>query len=547
MKNYKDKFIQRGYILLLSSALLFTLLIIRIAYVQLTEGKTLEVYADRQYNQEEEIRSLKYLLLDRNGENLVNSTLKYYVVIDPITFYTLNDESAFVTMKNISYILRNYNKKYDISILQEKMSNTRVKYEIDKETYDKLLNFTNIKGIFIYSFTDYDKEVDWNIKNILLHTMKYEDNTQLKDEGTIEREIYEETKENIIPRLKIEEDVSKNIIKREIVNNDLNKNIVTTLDKTIQNIVEKILKDEAYKDYSQIGAVLMEIDTGNILAMAQKDDKLSNVNIGVPSGNGFLMGSIFKTIVYEAALENNKIQEDKYVLKDIFPSSIEKLHEYTVEEAYTASSNNVFAQIGWQVGLDSIYKQCEKLGMFEKVLNLQDEKSGLIEGYGKENNNNIITNTSIGQTVRGTPLEALAIPSAIVNGGIYVKPKILSSIVNEAGEITKKYETSSQQVMSKNTADIIKRNMIEVIESELGTGSNAKVEGVEVGGKTGTTEYLSDGKKYSDGWFTGFFKYNNKYYSMVVFLPQSGEVEGSSRVACTIFKNIVQNLISEAF
>ena len=215
----------------------------------------------------------------------------------------------------------------------------------------------------------------------------------------------------------------------------------------------------------------------------------------------------------------------------MFPKSIEKLGSYKIQQAYIASSNDTFAQIGWKVGMDRIYELANRLGLFNKILNLQDEKSGVIEGYKKESNLDIITNTSIGQTVRGTPLSALTIPNTVVNGGKYVQPKIIDKIVNEKGEILKKYDSVSRDIFSESTASTIKEGMLGVVKNELGTGTNAKIDNLEVGGKTGTTEYSVGDKKCSDGWFTGFLNYKNKYYSMVVYLPQIEDVSGSSQVA----------------
>jgi len=512
------------------------------------EGSILSVSANEQYSYEEDINNVNFKLLDRNNENIFDSTLRYYAVIDPLSFYTLNEELSFVPMKNISYILRSYNKDYDITLLQYEMESGNKQYEIDKECYEKLKAIEGVRGVYAYEYTEYKKSNDWNIKNILASGVKYSDNSQLKDDGTLEREIYEYTKDNKKEQLKIEKDVSGNIIKEVFTDTKSNANVITTLDYNIQKNIEEILRSKNYEEYGQIGAILMESQTGNLLSMAQKDDSLSNVNIGVPSGNGFLLGSTFKTIVYEAALESQLVgMDENFYLKGIFPKSIEKLGSYNMKQAYIASSNDTFAQIGWKVGMDRIYELSNKLGLFNKTLNLNDEKSGIIEGYKVENNLDIITNTSIGQTVRTTPIAVLSIPNTVVNGGKYIQPKIIKEIINEEGKTLKEYESKSNKVFSEGIANIIKEGMVGVVNDDLGTGTNAKIDNLEVGGKTGTTEYFEGDKKCSDGWFAGFFNYNNKYYSMVIYLPQTEENSGSSQVACSVFKDIVENLIKENY
>ncbi len=542
--EFKSKIKKRNYIAFGCIIIVFTFLIVRLAYLQLTEGPDLAVSANKQYYYEEYTNNLTFNLLDNKDENLFNYTSKYYVVIDPITFYTLNEESAFVDMRKVLYILRDYDKDYDISQLQNEMDKGSKKYEVDKETYNKIKELNKVKGIYAYEFYEYDKEQNWNIKNILSIPVKYSDNKKMKDEGTLEMEIYNYVKENYKDKIRFEKDVSENIINEAQVIDDANKNIKTTLSKKIQEEVEKVLRQDDFKEYNQIGAVLMESSTGKILAMAQKDDWLSNPNIGVTNNDGYLVGSIFKTIVYEAALEKELVNENEvFDISDVkvFSESIEKKDKYTIKEAYVASSNKAFSQIGLRVGVDNMYRLAKLQGFFDPVLGLQSEAVGKLEGYGEKKNIDIVTNTSIGQTTRTTPLGALAIANTVINNGIYVKPQIIDSVVQNDGKIVKQFTTTNNRVISEYTASVLKDAMLSVVNTELGTGGNAKIEGIEVGGKTGTTEYNEGEKKLSDVWFTGFFNYNDKYYTMVIYIPYSDKVEKMySSVACSIFKEIVE-------
>lgn len=551
-RDFKSKIKKRNYIAFTIFVFLFIGLLIRLGYIQLTEGPSLAVSADKQYYYEEYTDNLNFKLLDNKGKNLFDYVTKFYVVIDPITFYTLNDEKAFVNMRNIMYILRDYNEDYDISDLQSEIDKGNKSYEVDENTYNKIKEIKGVKGIYFYEYKDYDKVINSNIKNILANPIKTSSNNELKDEGTLENTIYKYVKNNEKDRIRFEKDVSKNIISEEVIVNEDNNNVVTTLDKDIQSAVEESLRNEEdsdFKDYIQIGAVLMESDSGKILSMAQKNDWVSNPNIGVTNKNGYLLGSTFKTIVYEAALENNLIKEDEIFeidnISDGFEESIELQDKYTIREAYIASSNKAFINIGWQIGVDKIYDMAKKQGLFNPVLGLQDEAVGGIDGYGSKDNVDIITLTSIGQTARSTPVGALSIANTVINNGVYVKPRIIESITKNNGSVVERFESEKNIVLSENTASILKESMIGVVNNELGTGKEAKIDGVEIGGKTGTTEYIDGDKELSDGWFVGFFEYNGKKYSMVVFIPHSGDVQGKSSIACRMFKNIVENLIDK--
>ncbi len=553
IRGNKQKILGRTYALTSIMIVLFIVLSLRLAYIQLFDNSSLQTMANRQYYYEENIKNMPYKLLDRESEELFNYEKKYYAVIDINNFITMNSKENLAEIQSLTYTLRNYNKDYDLTLI--KYSNQgKQYYNIDKTTYEKLKDVKTVKGFYVYESNETETQINSNIRNVITRGTKVSDSTKLKDEGTLEREVYEYVKDNKYTKIRFEKDVSGNIIDEKIVENKGNVNVKLTLDKNVQELSEKVLRDDKYKSYGQIGVVMMEADSGKILSMALKDDYGNNVNIGTPSENGFYVGSIFKTIVYEAALDEEIVgtKETFNLINGLFPKSKEKKYSYNMKEAFISSSNNTFAQIGWRVGIENLYNYSKKQGLFSNTLNLQDEKVGEIEGYPSKNSEEIITNTSIGQTVRATPLAALTIPNTVVNNGVYVKPIIIDSLIKEDGTVVKKYNTESERVINKATAQTLKNSMIEVVNNDLGTGKKAMIPGMEVGGKTGTTEYFVKDKdnqniECSDGWFAGFFKYNNKYYSMVVFVPQILGNDAGGGTASYVFKDIVQGIVENKY
>lgn len=553
IRGNKQKILGRTYALTSIMIVLFIVLSLRLAYIQLFDNSSLQTMANRQYYYEENIKNMPYKLLDRESEELFNYEKKYYAVIDINNFITMNSKENLAEIQSLTYTLRNYNKDYDLTLI--KYSNQgKQYYNIDKTTYEKLKDVKTVKGFYVYESNETETQINSNIRNVITRGTKVSDSTKLKDEGTLEREVYEYVKDNKYTKIRFEKDVSGNIIDEKIVENKGNVNVKLTLDKNVQELSEKVLRDDKYKSYGQIGVVMMEADSGKILSMALKDDYGNNVNIGTPSENGFYVGSIFKTIVYEAALDEEIVgtKETFNLINGLFPKSKEKKYSYNMKEAFISSSNNTFAQIGWRVGIENLYNYSKKQGLFSNILNLQDEKVGEIEGYPSKNSEEIITNTSIGQTVRATPLAALTIPNTVVNNGVYVKPIIIDSIIKEDGTVVKKYNAESERVINKATAQTLKNSMIEVVNNDLGTGKKAMIQGMEVGGKTGTTEYFVKDKdnqniECSDGWFAGFFKYNNKYYSMVVFVPQILGNDAGGGTASYVFKDIVQGIVENKY
>nr|WP_281417262.1 penicillin-binding transpeptidase domain-containing protein [Clostridium mobile] len=288
----------------------------------------------------------------------------------------------------------------------------------------------------------------------------------------------------------------------------------------------------------------MESETGNIKAMVQKNDKLPNVNIGAETLNGFFPGSIFKTIILEGILEEGNISlDDKMTCRGLYEGGKDKKNPghgtLSVEDAFVISCNDVYSQLGNKLGGEKILELIEKQNILSKVLGFEREQSGALEKKELKIEDGSLGITAIGQNIRMTPIQAIGIVNTIVNDGVYIKPRLVEGLVNKNGSIYEKMESSKWQVFSKDTATKMKRAMNRVVNE--GTGRSARVEGIEVGGKTGSTERIENGEKYSDGWFIGYFNKDSKYYSTVVFvkgIDKDNESGGST--ASPIFSDIVK-------
>lgn len=546
--NFKRIIKSRNYIISGIFILIFTALIGKLYYIQFYKREDYTVMANKQYYYEENISNMKYKLLGRNNEHLFDYENKYYVVVDPIPFIYLNENTNSKEIDTITYILRNYNKKYDLSQLKYAEDKSKRTYEVDIDVHNKIKEYPNVKGIYAFKSENAIREKNWKIENLITHTEKYSKDEK-KDKNSLEMQINDMVKNNEYPKVIYEKNTDGKIIDEKIVENEDNVNVRLTLDKNIQNLVKDVLNKKDYEKYKQIGVTLVESNSGNILAMSQKNDNISNVNIGIPSNNGFLVGSVFKTLVLECALDNNIANlEDTFSIKNIFPKSNEIKSTYSLQEAYLTSSNDVFAQLGWKVGSESMNEYAKNHGLLEKNLGLHDETKGKIEGIENKEDSGVITNTSIGQTVRATPLAVTSIPSVIVNNGIYVKPRIIDAYVDNNNKIIKELPKEEKRIISEKTAELLENEMNLVVKSKYGTGKNANVEGIYMGAKTGTTEYFVEGKEYSDGWFVGFFQYNGKYYSLVVFIPEIDiEKDAGGRTAAYLFKDIVENLVKSGY
>ncbi|MCM8710470.1 penicillin-binding transpeptidase domain-containing protein [Clostridium sp. SYSU_GA19001] len=534
--------VYKNRIILLSIFLvsMFMFLWWRIKVHTIDEAYKLSVWADSQYTDKVEVSDLNYLLFDQNGKQLLQYKNKYYAVIDTASFLKNNMDTKTDDLYALIYILRNYNNTYDLSNIGLNGTTKKITYEIDEITYNKLQNIKGVKGFYIYSASNVDRSEAWKIEN-LISNIRNPSNNNLKNNDSLEMQIYDKTKNNEYPIIRFDKDIDGNVSTGQFINPRNNLNVRLTLDKNIQDKIKEILNSNKYRAHAQIGVVLVESNSGKILSMTQKDDSLPNVNIGSATQNGFEPGSIFKVIVEETGIDKKSISlNQKYSSQQsVYKMDKKDYGTLNVEEAFIVSSNNIFAQIGDKVGVKNFIEKAQSQGLFNKVLNLDSEVKGDYvmpqapgEGAGQ---------LAIGQSMRITPIQAVSIANTVVNNGIYVKPYIIEAFVNNDNEVKEIVKTEQHTAINKTTANILKNQMIKVVRQ--GTGIAANISNIEVGGKTGTSTRIDGKNKTSDGWFVGFFKVKNKYYSMVVFVKDiDTENEQASNTAVPIFKDVVQSL-----
>jgi cell division protein FtsI/penicillin-binding protein 2 len=536
--NQRNEIKKRAWSLMIILLVLFSFLVWKIVNYMYFKSEPLKTMFNAQYTINEKY-GMQYNLLDRNGLDLLEYDVKYYAIIDPLDYSRFNEYTSKYDMQALTITLRNYNKNFDLDSIKDTVNLEKRRYEIDEETYLKLKAIKEVKGFYTYKATEVVHDRYWKIENVLSNPKYNKIDVKepvFKNADSLEMEIYNKTKNNQYKKIRFDKGFDGAISEGKIIDPINNVNVRLTLDKKIQDKVETILHN---KTYEQIGVVLMESSTGKIRAMAQKDDNTYNANLGLPGTGGAYPGSIFKTIVEQAGLDLNLI--DKNEIFTVDGSKFRKAdkhgkgYKYTLAEAFYDSSNDIFAQIGAKVGLENIYSYAENQGILSKVLNLHYEQNVEVDLSSAVDGN--VNLSSIGQKVKITPLQAISIPNTIINKGIYVQPSIIDAYVNDNNEILERITSKTSRVLKIETAATLRHHMIDVVTK--GTGEQAYIEDVGIGGKTGTTE---DGET-SDGWFVGFFNWNEKNYSMVVFVDNiDPKEEEGGNTAAPIFKEIINAL-----
>jgi stage V sporulation protein D (sporulation-specific penicillin-binding protein) len=152
---------------------------------------------------------------------------------------------------------------------------------------------------------------------------------------------------------------------------------------------------------------------------------------------------------------------------------------------------------------------------------------------------------SFGQTIAVTGLQLAMATSAVINGGNYYMPYLVSEIYSEDNIVAEKITPKlKNRAISEKTSKII-REMLEKVVSE-GSGKHAFIEGYRVGGKTGTAQKYENGiiavGKYVSS-FIGFFPADNpKYLALVIVDEPEGQYYGST-VAAPYAKQVFEGII----
>ncbi|WP_040211591.1 penicillin-binding transpeptidase domain-containing protein [Clostridium polynesiense] len=519
--------------------LLFLLLSIRLSYFQYFKRDYFKGLADDQYIYHEKISDINYQLLDIRGKYLNNVVPKYSAVFDARLFKLNNYEANLDNLMALNYIIKEVDESFDVNNILNKSSG-KIYINIDEKTHYKIQQIAGkIKGVYSWRYDSLDRTDSWNITNVITNLNSWNDRS--KDYNSIEGGLKSLIRDN---KAEIKFQVNKSGYIKEAGYKLPNKaNVFLTLDSDLQSKIKKILLNEKFNRFSQIGAVLIKAETGEIKAIVQKNDNQPNINIAA-SLQGYPPGSTFKLLTAELALDKGVISKDekltctgKYCKKNNLSHPHGRIN---LEQAINYSCNDYFIEIGNKITTDEIIKYAEKNGFLSKILNFNDEASGVLNKPQKDETNN---NLVLGYSINATPVQVAAAISPIVNNGKLIKPYIIKKITDLDNNVIKEFTTESSIVTSNKTANTIKSYMRSTVTN--GTGTVANISGMDVGGKTGTASSFDGKAMHTHGWFAGYFKKNNEQYILVTFVPnidgknELGEEFQGSNTAGVVFKDIL--------
>src|SRR6266404_4746310 len=350
-------------------------------------------------------------------------------------------------------------------------------------------------------------------------------------------------------------------------------NVFLTIDARIQAIAE-----EALRAVSRAGAVVVDPNNGNILAMASvpsfdpntfipsikaKDWKALQKDEGDPLVNRAISclppGSTFKLITALAGLRGMKnLAGAKYSCGGGVSYGDHFFQCWVAEKHYThgtigladeikVSCDSFFYQYGNAASIQSIDHVGKMLGIGEESgLQLTGEQTGNMPGpewmqihHPQERWSQAQTaNVSIGQGYTlVSPLQLAMAYVAIANGGICYYPRLVDRVLHQDGSpvLDEQGNTAAppprvrsdlRQEISPGGIDLVRKGLWKVVNEDGGTGGRARLKDVAVAGKTGTAQASVRGHKDTTAWFACFAPFENPKY-VVAVMVQGGEHGGS--------------------
>ena len=254
-------------------------------------------------------------------------------------------------------------------------------------------------------------------------------------------------------------------------------------------------------------------------------------------------GSTFKLVTAAAALESGKytasselpgpatlnLPETNKKLGNWTGSACGANDKITLKDALAISCNTAFASLGLQLGATAIEDQAKKFG-FETSFDVP--MTAATSHFPTGLNAPQTAMSAIGQfDVRATALQMAMVGAGIANDGVVMNPYLVSQVLGpDLTVLQSTTPTAFGRALSSANAAILRDMMVNVVAH--GTGSNARIPGVDVGGKTGTAENTPGESAHA--WFVGIAPAKNPSIAVAVVLEHGGgatEVSGNALAA----------------
>jgi len=387
--------------------------------------------------------------------------------------------------------------------------------------------------------------------------------------------------------------------------------IVTTIDSNIQAICEKYLRrfaEERRDNHREgngafnVGVIIQEVNTGNILAMANYPDfdlndirntdrligmqmldldgkrvipatvinehnlnlmSTEQININLNAlwrnfaiSDTFEPGSVTKPFTVAAGLESGRIKGNEYFVCEGFLEIDEhRIHcnniighgSVSVSRGVEVSCNVAMMHIARITGRDNFADFQRKFNFGLRTnIDLVGEARTAALVYNKQTMRiTELATCSFGQGFNTTMIQVISAFSSLINGGNYYEPRLVSKIISPTGATVRNFEPRLlKQTISIETSDLVRQYLIDSVIAEGATGHSARPAGYIIGGKTGTAEMVPRDKTNYVVSFIGFAPVDNPRIAIYVVVDRPNEKrQDDARRATGIVRSILTEVL----
>jgi len=575
--NIQKSIMRRSLVIYLFVVVLCVGVLLKVIYIQAVDGEDLRSRAKKISYRYVEVEAMRGNVLANDG-TLLATTVPVFDVYMDVASPNISDWRFNNKYDSLSYRLSRLFKdrsKWEYKSLLKKARKAKKRYQLIKRDVDyselkKLRTFPifrrgKYKGGLIAE-RRYEPRYPYDLlakRTIGYESVINEDTLYIGLEGGFSEYLSGESgkvlKKRITGNIWVPVDFGANVEPRH--GND----IKTTIDVAIQDVAEDALKRKLQKEDGDAGcAVLMEVSTGNIVAIANlkkgRDGKYREV-FNYAIAETIEPGSVFKLPSLMVALEDGYVDlEDSVDVgngeivfhgKKIVDSHAPEDGFLTIKEVFETSSNVGTTKTIYDIYSEKPDKFIE--GLYDMSLNqaldipiFGERKPFIKDPKDKSWSKVSLPFMSMGYELTITPLQMLTFYNAVANDGVMVKPRFVTDIQRN-NEVLESFETEviNPQICSSSTIEKAQAMMLGV--SVSGTASGAfKGASYSVAGKTGTAQIVTNGKydkKNYTATFAGYFPADKPKYSciVVVIRPNSGRYYASS-VAAPVFREIADKV-----
>lgn len=272
---------------------------------------------------------------------------------------------------------------------------------------------------------------------------------------------------------------------------------------------------------------------------------------------GYQPGSTMKVVTAAAALDSGELSPDTTLNADsgkqisgvpLENSGNQDFGEIDMETALTNSVNTYWAQVGEELGTDTMYKYMDRFGFnTEPPLDYPSFQlaasgefaNGQLLGPGSDQID--VGRMAIGQDkLNVTPLQMAMVVSAVANGGELMEPRLWSKVIDTDGREEELDPERQSRVMSEETAEQLTSMMTDVVNE--GTGGAAALADDQVAGKTGTAE-IDIPRGINQAWFIGFAPADDPEFAVAATIERTTSQGGE--VAAPIAQRVLEVLLAD--